>query len=328
MSPVVLAPAQNPPDTLGHVTPLRIALATCSQLPELDADDAPLLDALAARGADAQAVVWDDPAAIWASYDLVVVRSTWDYVGRLDEFLAWAGRVEGVSTLANPSTVLAWNTDKTYLRDLDEQGIAVIPTKFLHPAIHNEGRKIHARTPGRGEFVVKPSVSAGSMDTARYRSGDVKDRGAAMRHTRRLLTAGRGVMIQPYFSGIDEAGETGLVYLAGEYSHAARKGAILQLGEGPAEASMAEELSPREPSPAARELADAVVATLPSLVPGYDTDEPLLYTRVDLLPDEDGNPVVLEVEVTEPSLFLRLADGAVDRFADAIVARARAARSV
>lgn len=91
---------------------------------------------------------------------------------------------------------------------------------------------------------------------------------------------------------------------------------------------MAEELSPREPSPAARELADAVVATLPSLVPGYDTDEPLLYTRVDLLPDEDGNPVVLEVEVTEPSLFLRLADGAVDRFADAIVARARAARSV
>lgn len=309
------------------MTPLRIALATYSQLPGLDADDAPLLGALEARGADARAVVWDDPAEIWASYDLVVVRSTWDYVGRLDEFLAWARRVEAVSSLANPSTVLAWNTDKTYLQDLEAQGIAVVPTKFLDPAVHNEGRKIHARTPGRGEFVVKPSVSAGTMDTARYWSGDVKDRGAAMRHTRRLLTAGRGVMIQPYFSGIDEVGETALVYIGGTYSHAARKGALLQLGADPAGPSMTEDMSPREPSRAERELADAVVAVVPSLVPGYDAAEPLLYTRVDLLPDEDGHPVVLEVEVTEPSLFLRLGAGAVDRFADAVLARARAARN-
>ena len=310
------------------MTPLRIALATYAQLPALDADDAPLIEALAARGAEARAVVWDDPAAIWASYDLVVVRNTWDYVGRLDEFLAWAGRVEAVSALVNPSEVLAWNTDKTYLQDLESHGVAVVPTKFLDPAIHNEGRKIHARTPGRGEFVVKPSVSAGSMDTARYRSGDVGDRGAAMRHTRRLLTAGRGVMIQPYLGGIDEVGETALVYIEGKFSHAARKGPILRFDQSASEPSMAEDMSRRDPSPAERELADAVVEKLPALVPGCVDEGPLLYTRVDLLPDEDGNPVVLEVEVTEPSLFLRLAEGAVDRFADAIVVRARAARLV
>lgn len=97
----------------------RIALVTYAQLPDLDADDAPLLDALTETGAHAQAVVWDDGDVDWASFDLVVVRNTWDYMDRLEEFLAWAERVSQVSTLANPVEVLRWNTDKAYLRDLE-----------------------------------------------------------------------------------------------------------------------------------------------------------------------------------------------------------------
>ena len=311
------------------VTAPRIALVTYAELPDLDADDAPLLAALAARGVEASATVWDDPAVDWSGFDLVVLRSTWDYMDRLEEFLAWADRVAAVSTLANPVDILRWNTDKIYLRDLEQRGIAVIPTKYLDPAIHNEGRKIHARTPGRGQFVVKPTVSAGSKDTARYRSGDVDDRGEAMRHTRRLLREGRGVMIQPYLTAVDDVGETALIYVGGLFSHAARKGAILAgFGSAQDEPFMAEEMTVREPSPAERAVGDAVIAALPDLVTGADGAEfPLLYARVDLLPDDEGNPLVLEVEVTEPSLFMRLAPGSVERFADTLVGRALRAAS-
>ncbi len=311
------------------MTAPRIALVTYAPLPELDADDAPLLAALEERGAEAVATVWDDPGVDWAGFDLVVVRSTWDYMERLEEFLAWTERVAAATTLANPAEVLRWNTDKIYLRDLEQRGIAVVPTKYLDPAVHNEGRKIHARTPGRGEFVVKPTVSAGSMDTARYRSGDVDDRGEAMRHTRRLLTEGRAVMIQPYLKAVDDVGETALIYIGGLFSHAARKGAILGgFGAALSEPLMAEEMTSREPSVAERAVGDAVVAVLPELVETQGgADFPLLYARIDLIPDEEGNPLVLEVEVTEPSLFLRFAPGSVERFADTAVARALRART-
>lgn len=307
-----------------RVNSLRIALVTYSALPELFDDDAPLLVALTARGAAPVAAVWDDPDVDWSSFDLVVVRSTWDYMERLEEFLAWAERVSEVSVLANPAPVLRWNTDKIYLRDLEERGIGVVPTKYLDPDVHNEGRKIHARTPGRGQFVIKPTVSAGSVDTARYRAGDVDDRGEAMRHTRRLLSEGRAVMIQPYLMAIDDVGETALIYIGGLFSHAARKGAILEgFGSAQSEPFMAEQMSAREASAAERAVGDAVVAALPELVEVTgEADFPLLYARVDLVPDDEGNPLVLEVEVTEPSLFLRLAPGSVDRFADTIVARA------
>jgi len=296
---------------------------TYAPLPDLDADDAPLLDALASRGAHAEAVVWDDPQVDWSGFDLVVIRSTWDYMDRLEEFLAWAEQVSEVSTLANPVEVLRWNTDKAYLRDLEAHGIAVVPTKYLDPEVHNEGRKIHARIPGRAEFVVKPTVSAGSKDTARYRSGDVEDRGAAVRHVRRLLSEGRSVMIQPYLKAVDEVGETALMYVGGLFSHAARKGAILKdFGFALDEPLMAEEMSPREPSPAERAVGDAVIAALPHLVADAGAAFPLLYARVDVVPDDEGRPVVLEVEVTEPSMFLRLEPGSVDRFADTVVARA------
>lgn len=307
----------------------RIALATYAQLPDLDIDDAPLLAALAGRGVRAEAVVWDDAAVDWSAFDLVVIRSTWDYMDRLEEFLTWAQRVSEATTLANPLEVLRWNTDKSYLRDLEREGIAIVPTKFLDPAVHNEGRKIHARIPGRGQFVVKPTVSAGSKDTARYRSGDVDDRGEAMRHTRRLLDEGRHVMIQPYLESVDDAGETALVYVGGLFSHAVRKGAVLNgFGDPLAEPFMAEEMSTREASVQERAVGDAVLAALPALVGGCESAEfPLLYVRVDLLPDDDGKPLVLEVEATEPSLFFRFTPGTVERFADAIVGRALAARA-
>lgn len=310
------------------MTAPRIALATCAALPQLDPDDAPLLAALAARGVDARATVWDDPAVDWAGFDLVVVRSTWDYTERLPEFLSWAERVSQLTTLVNPVEVLRWNTDKRYLADLAAAGLPVVPSTFLDPQMHNEGRKIHARMPGRGQFVVKPAVSAGSKDTARYRSGDVDDRFNAVAHIRRILDTGRAAMIQPYLEAVDEVGETALVYVSGLFSHAVRKDAILtRFGDPFAETFMDEKMSPRDASHAEREVGDAVVAAIPKILGREDGGIPLLYVRIDLIPGEDGTPLVLEVEATEPSLFFRVASGTVERFADAVLGRAMASRA-
>ncbi|NMR21104.1 RimK family alpha-L-glutamate ligase [Cellulomonas fimi] len=300
------------------MTPPRVALATCSAFPEMEADEAPLIPALGERGVEAVPAVWDDPEVDWSAFDLVVVRSTWDYTPRHEEFLAWAS---GVPRLANPAEVLAWNTDKSYLRDLEQAGLPVVPTIWLDPARNLTSRAVHTRFPASGEFVVKPTVSAGAQDTGRYQSNEAHQRGMAIVHARDLLRAGRHVMVQPYLERVDTVGETALVYLDGKFSHAVRKGALLQGPYRGVEGLFKpEDMTAREATPQERALADRIMAAVPSVVPGA-ADRPLLYARVDLLPDADGNPMLLELELTEPSLFLGLDDGALDRAADAIAAR-------
>lgn len=286
----------------------RVALATCRELPAGDEDSAVLLAACASAGLDAEWRVWDDPAVDWGSYDLVVIRSTWDYVPRRDDFAAWAA---SVPRLANPAEVIAWNTDKTYLRELAAAGVPVVPTRWLEPGepVGGEGW-----TGEWGEVVVKPAVSAGARDTARYGADEV-DR--ARSHAAVLLDAGRRVMVQPYLAGVDESGETAMLYVGGAYSHTIRKGPLLASG-GAAEIEQLwrpEQIEPREPSAAERALADRVLAAVPG---GPDR---LLYARVDLLPGPAGEPVLIEVELAEPSLFLTAVPAAAGRLAGAIRAR-------
>lgn len=299
------------------MTSPRVALATCALFPQLETDDALLPPALADRGVEAVPAVWDDAEVDWDAFDLVVVRSTWDYALRLGEFLAWAERVP---RLANPAEVLAWNTDKFYLRNLEQAGLPVVPTIWLDPARNLTSRAVHTRFPASGEFVVKPTVSVGAKDTGRYQAHEADQRGLAIVHARDLLRAGRHVMVQPYLSQVDTVGETSLVYIEGVFSHSVRKGPLL---EGPDRGFEGlykpEEMSVRVATEAERAVADRIVAALPAVAPGAAGAQ-LLYLRVDLLPDADGAPMLLELELTEPSLFLALG-GAVDRFADAIAAR-------
>jgi hypothetical protein len=274
----------------------RIALATCSLFPDLDEDGPELLAALAAEGVEAEVRSWDSDTD-WTVYDLVVIRTTWDYWTRYEEFLAWTRRVP---RLLNTADVVGWNTDKTYLRRLAEAGIPVVPTTWLEP-----GDRF---TPPGHAFVVKPTVSAGARDTAAYRAGD----GAAVAHVKGLLDAGRPVMVQPYVHGVDAEGETSVLVFDGEVSHGARKAAILTPGRGVDNAVDSRSyVTPRDPSPEERELALRVVDVVRSW------GDELLYARVDLLP----GPVLIELEVTEPSLFLRHAPGAAQRFAQAVARR-------
>src|SRR5690348_7423438 len=109
----------------------RVALATAPGFDDLDGEYGPLSAALLGRGVGAEVAVWDDPAVDWASYDAVVVRATWDYSSRHDEFLAWAAQVAASTQLANPYDVIRWNTDKRYLRELEAQGLPVVHTDWL-----------------------------------------------------------------------------------------------------------------------------------------------------------------------------------------------------
>ena len=282
----------------------RVALATCAELPKLDADEPLLLDALGQLGVDVEPAVWDDVDVDWDGYDLVVIRATWDYTVRRDEFLTWTERVP---RLLNPPDVIAWNTDKRYLRDLPH----AVETEFVVPG--------DAWIPSHhGEFVVKPTVSAGSRDTARYVPED-HDRARA--HVASLLDAGRTVMIQPYLGAVDEYGETALIYFDGVFSHAIRKGQLLHPGGDPSGALYVEEpITPRTPSTAEHDVADAVLAALPW------PREALLYARVDMIPGPDGAPQLVELELTEPSLFFGHAVGAAERFAARIVRRLSSTR--
>jgi len=290
-----------------------VALVTARAARGLDEDMPPLRAALAVAGAESSIVDWDDAAADWARFDLVVLRSAWDYAERLPEFLAWAEGVARLTTLVNPLPVVRWNTDKHYLGELARAGAPVVPTTYLEPDA-DAARALDeflAREPCR-ELVAKPAVGAGSRDARRHLRGD---RDEILTHVAPLLQARRAVMLQPYLESVDSAGETALMYLDGRFSHAIRKGALLPAG-APSTAALfaAEDIVAR--TPAADELAAAerILAAVP--VGGR-----LAYARVDLLRDAQGSPRLLELELTEPSLFLSYAAESAGRFAAALMAR-------
>lgn len=280
----------------------RIALVTAAEAQSLDEDLPPLIAAFAG---DAVAVCWDDAAVDWSTFDLVLLRSAWDYVPRLAEFLAWCDRVAAVTRLLNPPALVRLNTDKHYLADLAARGLATVPSFFLEPGRHVAAdlQDIVSGLPSE-EFVVKPAVGAGSKDAQRYRRRQIN---TATRHADVLLQDRRSVLVQPYLDQVDSAGETALIFLDGEFSHAIRKGPLLRLDEGPTEKLFApEEITARVPTSDELALATRVVAAIPGGAP--------LYARVDLLRAADGSPCVLELELTEPSLFFPYSPGSAARY--------------
>lgn len=251
--------------------------------------------------------MWDDPGVDWAAYDLVVLRSPWDYTGRHEAFVAWCDSVG--ERLLNPPEVVRWNTDKRYLADLDAAGLPVVPTTFLAP-----GSPPILGGWDRMPCVVKPTISAGSRDTARH-----DEPRPAMAHAQALLDDGRDVMVQPYVGEIDTAGETALLYFDGVFDHAIRKAPLLTHGVASIENGLfaPESIEPRTPRPEELAVGDAVMAEVQRRFGR------LLYARVDLL---GADPVVLELELTEPSLFFGHAEGSAGRFAAAIRSRAASPR--
>jgi glutathione synthase/RimK-type ligase-like ATP-grasp enzyme len=276
------------------VADVTVALATCAAVPELDEDGPALRSALAARGVEGVPAVWDGEVD-WKRFELVVVRSAWDYAERRDDFLAWAA---GLPRVLNPLPVLHWSTDKRYLAELEAAGVPVVPTLFLEP-----GEVFEAPA---GHFVVKPVFSAGGRASARY---EAEETDAATAHVETLHGEGLAAMVQPYVDGVERAGEIALVYLGGRYSHAVRKRVSLRRADPDApELYLEEEIERAEPSEDDLRVAEAALEAAPA--------EELLYARVDLV--HDPEPLVLELELAEPSLYLLYGEGSADRLADLI----------
>ena len=289
-----------------------VALVSARAARGLDDDMPPLLAAFSAAGADAEIVDWDEPNADWARFDAALLRSAWDYTERLSEFLAWVERVAALTTLLNPPPVVRWNADKHYLLELARAGLPVVPSRFAEPgADAAQALEQFLARENCAELVIKPAVGAGSRATRRHARTAVAE---TLAHMRQLLGAGRSVLLQPYLEGVDHHGETALIYLAGRFSHAIRKGPLLPAGAPATGALFApEEISVREPALDELAAATRVLAALP-----YGA---LLYARVDLIRDAAGAPCLLELELTEPSLFLRHAPGAAQRLVAATLAR-------
>lgn len=279
-----------------------IAIATCLEFVGREQDDLQIIEALRRRGFEAFHVAWDDPVVNWSSFTLVVIRSTWNYPNRLRDFLSWAGRLPRV---LNPLPILKWNTDKRYLLELSEAGLPVISTCFIDPGSVFE--------PPSVPFVVKPAVSCGARDTARYQPSD---RFEAHEHVLRLHSSGRTVMIQPYLSNIELTGETAVIFIGGRYSHSIRRDAVLRhVGMRAESVVPLSNVRAYEPTDEERLLADQVMAS----VPGESSE--LLYGRVDMIHGRDGSPVLLELELTEPSLFLDFSSDGVDRLASSVASQ-------
>lgn len=268
-------------------------------MPKPDRDTGLLVEELGRLGVKAGIVTWDDDLD-WAAIPLVVLRSPWDYFRRIDDFLVWATHVSSVTHLLNPIEVIRWNSHKSYLLELQDKGVAIPPTRLLR-----KGATItEADLPGlmnvwkTTEVVVKPAVSIGAVGAMKAAGEDP----ALAAHLADLLTKG-DVLIQPFISSVPRQGETSLIYLGGEFSHAIRK--VPAQGDYRVQDRLGGSLHEHTPTEGELKAGAAVLAAAP---------QELAYARVDLV-EYRGESVLMEVELIEPELFLRFSSESVQSFA-------------
>lgn len=280
---------------------MDVVFVTYSLAPDLDSDETELGEACTRLGLQWKAVPWDDASFDWGSTRLAVLRSPWDYTRRRDEFLSWCRHAAALTTLLNPLATIERNSEKAYLLDLESKGVPIVPTILSEPCTHADPAQMMLSR-GWAEGIVKPTVSAGGWRTYRMRAAEPSH---AHVQARRLLSTTR-CLVQPFLPSVLGSGERALVYIDGKLSHAIRKRSIFT-DDGPFRV-------PVEPLPDEIALAERALQA--------DGAADLLYARVDIVRDESERPVLIELELTEPRLFLAAAGPeAAARLATAIARR-------
>lgn len=292
--------------------PARVGIVVTDGYPAEDPDhDTPLLvAALRERGVGATAVVWHDAGVDWSAYDLLVLRSPWDYPERMAELTAWLAHVERASTLVNPPALVRWNLDKRYLAALADEGVAVVPTAYCADA---DAARTALTARGDVHVVVKPAVSAGARDTGLFRADDP----AALALAERIVAGGTVAMVQPEIPELSAGLEKALYLVDGVLTHAIAKGALLAPGGG-----LRGGVYQEDPQPVATTDAEAAFAlrALAAVRAVTGCDVPL-YARIDLVDSAEHGLVLLEAELFEPALNLHVAPHATAVVADAVVRR-------
>ncbi|MCP3919749.1 MAG: hypothetical protein GY711_29800 [bacterium] len=276
-----------------------IAFATCARLADLDPDDRELVPELARAGATVRPAVWNDAAVDWESFDLIVLRSCWDYDSDVAAFRAWLDQLERLGPRAwNPAHVMRWNLDKTHLRELEESGIAIVPTTWIRRGSTDTlAGALDVLATEQG--VVKPTVSFSAHGTWRAARGTPDEV-----RFRAQLDGGHDLMVQRFLPEITTEGEWSLVFLGGAFSHATLK--LPAAGDFRVQEEFGGRRRAVDADPALVATCERVLAACPG---------PHLYARVDGV-IVDGAFRLMEVELIDPSLYLADGNGAVTRFAE------------
>lgn len=282
-----------------------VAIVTCQHKPEPDPDEVLYGPVLAAQGLQSSVVAWEDRTVRWASFDLVLLRSTWNYHHHLVPFLGWLDTTAAQTEVENPAALVRWNAHKGYLLELEAAGIDIVPTQLVRvgQAASLDALRDHF---GTTDLVIKPAVSAGSHRTLRASKGNEAEARAHLA----ALASERDVLVQPYLRAVEGSGERAIVCVEGEPSHSVRK--------SPRFGGEDESVSPALPvSPELEAFARRVLAAVPGL------SRPPLYARVDTLKGDDGGCMLMELELIEPSMFFLQAPHGLNRFAEAVARRLR-----
>ena len=298
---------------------LDIVFVTYSDLKQGDPDDLDALEILRKRGYNCSVADWRDSTFPFQSSRLVVLRSTWDYHLHHSEFMAWLKSLASHSILKNSWELVQWNSDKRYLRDLSARGIDCVPTYYIEEGAEQVTRSALAEilaslsgsspasstASSASKVVVKPSIGLSTFGVKKFDLSTAAGQDAALEHINQLARD-YCVMVQPFLAEVESYGERALAFIDGEFSHAIRKTAFQHLA-------------------VAGEAGEAMVpASADEIAFGYKTlaalSEKPLYARVDIIPDANGALRLLELELIEPSLFLKLAEGASAKMADAVEA--------
>ena len=284
---------------------MDVALVSCVTLPEPDPDEAPLLGALTAAGIEAKVIGWDDPGADWSTATVSVLRSCWNYPQRLDAFSVWLSEAARKTRLFNPPPVVKWNMHKRYLLDLERRGVPVTPTAVIERGAAVD-LKVIAAERGWGEVVVKPAVSASSWRTMRVTTERYPE---GQRHLEAIVSE-RDALVQAFLPSVEGYGERSIVVVDDEICHAVRK--------APRFMDDAEAVS-HQPMPVSPEEAALARTALAAV------DSSVFYARVDLAPGPDGAPILMELELIEPSLWFDKGPLALARMVSGIQRRIEAA---
>lgn len=300
---------------------ISIALAFCDPYPPVADDEGPLRDALATLGATVSTPAWD--AAIdWSRFDAVLLRCTWDYHERADEFLAWCLATSQVTRLVNGPGVVRWNLDKRYLAVLAARGLPIADTIWVAPVpggaegVDAVSAIRAARDRGWTRAMLKPAVGANAWGTLRF---DVRDEDAVERAREHLARSEWGrtpFLMQTYLTAVETEGELSVVVIDGAPTHGVRK--VPAGGDYRVQEDWGARDMIWDPDPEALDLARRAIEAAREV-----TGEDLVYGRVDLLRDGAGRLVLNELELVEPALFFRHGPEAATRLARAVMARVR-----
>jgi glutathione synthase/RimK-type ligase-like ATP-grasp enzyme len=280
----------------------RCAFLTLDERDDFVIDDDHAIEPLASQGWRVSTVSWRQAVEPWAAFDAVIIRSTWDYWNDVPAFLEVLAEINRQTRLANPLSLVHWNLAKTYLRDLAGKGVGIVPTLWLD-ALHGRSPAQCAERLETDHLVIKPVVGANGQDAFRFSRDEDPVRWSEIA----ARFPGRACMVQPFMPNVLSEGEYSLFFFSGEFSHAILK--VPAAGEFRSQEERGAEVLSVRPEDGLLRRAQQTLAAV---------TQPPLYARIDMVRNAVGDFDVMELELIEPSLYLRTDADAPARFAQAI----------